>query len=129
MQKSSSSDEFKQFAVAITYPEPPSQMGDAANATVQAADYKPYPTSKNVPQVLKGSASNREKAQAGAIPGYQGDVSKSDTNCREGKGLQFFQNGTVFDGYFSNNTFIKGRMIDAQGCQLIGTFVDGKLQG
>jgi hypothetical protein len=36
-----------------------------------------------------------------------------DKTVREGKGLQFFSNGTVQDGYFEANQFIKGRLIDA----------------
>lgn len=38
-------------------------------------------------------------------------------------------NGTVFDGYFQNNSFIKGRMIDSQGGLITGTFVNEKVSG
>ena len=34
----------------------------------------------------------------GELPGYTGDVLKSDNTIREGKGLQQHVNGTVFEG-------------------------------
>jgi len=50
-----------------------------------AADYKNYPTAKNIPASLKGSGDQRIKAAN--MVGYTGDVLKSDTNTREGKGV------------------------------------------
>lgn len=47
---------------------------------------------------------------------------KSDTRVKEGKGIQYFSNGTVLDGYFQKNNFIKGRIIDVFGNQVSGSF-------
>jgi hypothetical protein len=40
---------------------------------------------------------------------------------RDGKGLQYFANGTVLDGFFEQDKFIKGRIIDAQGNKAQGS--------
>lgn len=73
-----------------------------------------------MPPSLKGTADQREKSTT--LPGYTGDVRKSDTNTREGKGIQIFANGTVQDGYFLADSFTKGRMIDAEGSMITGGF-------
>ena len=85
-------------------------------------DYKPYPTAKNIPASIKGKADQSQKSEE--LPGYKGDVLKSNTAVREGKGIQYHANGTVFDGYFQADQFIRGRMIDAEGNQVTGTFVE-----
>jgi len=38
---------------------------------------------------------------------------KSDPTIREGKGMQYYANGTVLEGFFEQNNFVKGRIIDA----------------
>ena len=65
----------------------------------------------------------------GDLPGYTGDVPKSDKTIREGKGQQLHTNGTVFDGYFYENRFIKGRMIDTVGTMITGSFINEKISG
>lgn len=78
---------FKQYMTTLKYPAAPSgDQGDSANSTTSVADYKSYPTSKNVPASLKGGADNREKS-TGQIAGYTGDVLKNDPTVREGKGM------------------------------------------
>lgn len=119
---------FKSYQVSITYPDLPTQPGDAVNAVTSATDYKTYPTAKNVPASLKGGADSREKS-SNVLPGYNGDVLKSDTSVREGKGVQMFTNGTVFEGYFQAGLFVKGRMIDAAGNTLTGNFASERLTG
>ena len=59
---------------------------------------------------------------SGEIAGYSGDVLKADLSVREGKGVQSFLNGTVMDGYFASNKFVKGRLIDSMGNQITGVF-------
>lgn len=116
MAKQLTADEqalFKQYMSDLKYPQGPnSQPGDAKNPVTQTPDYKNYPTAKNVPPSLKGGADQRIKATPGQLPGYTGDVLKADPEVREGKGVQYFTNGTVFDGYFKAGQFIKGRMYD-----------------
>jgi hypothetical protein len=51
---------------------------------------------------LKGGADQRVKSN-GEIAGYSGDVLKADQSIREGKGMQFYLNGTVMEGYFAGN--------------------------
>ena len=63
----------------------------------------------------------------GELPGYTGDVLKSDNTIREGKGQQQHVNGTVFEGYFFENRFIKGRMIDAVGTMITGSFANERI--
>ena len=69
---------------------------------MQASEYKTYPTGKNLPASLKGGADQRVKSN-GEIAGYSGDVLKADQSIREGKGMQFYLNGTVMEGYFAGN--------------------------
>jgi hypothetical protein len=118
---------FKSYIVQVKYPAPGTQKADAKNAVTSAADYKAYPTAKNVPPSLKGNADQREKSIS--LPGYAGDVLKSDTNTREGKGVQTFANGTVHDGYFVGGSFAKGRVIDAEGTMITGGFINEKISG
>jgi hypothetical protein len=87
--------------VPIRYPAAGDIKADAKNVVTSAADYKNYPTAKNIPASLKGSADQRVKATN--LAGYTGDVLKSDTNTREGKGVQTYANGSVQDGYFLSN--------------------------
>lgn len=48
---------FESFLIEFQIPQTPkTQTGDSKNSTVQAPEYKNYPTSKNVPPVLKGGA-------------------------------------------------------------------------
>ena len=89
---------FKSYIVPIKYPSPSTDKKDSKNEVTTPSDYKTYPTAKNMPASLKGGADQREKSIS--LPGYTGDVLKSDTNTREGKGIQYFANGTVMDGYF-----------------------------
>jgi hypothetical protein len=118
---------FKSYIVPVKYTVPGTQKADAKNAVTSATDYKAYPTAKNLPPSLKGNADQREKSIT--LTGYTGDVLKSDTNTRVGKGVQTFANGTVQDGYFLANSFVKGRMIDAEGSILTGGFVNEKISG
>lgn len=112
---------FKEFIAHLKYPQPPNERGDGLNTLIDK-DYKPYPTAKNIPASLKGKADQSQKSEE--LPGYKGDVLKSNTAVREGKGIQYHANGTVFDGYFQTDQFIKGRMIDSEGNQVTGTFVE-----
>lgn len=69
---------------------------------------------------MKGGADGRVKS-SGVPAGYVGDVLKG-TETREGKGMQSFTNGTVLDGWFYQDKFVKGRMIDCKGNKLQGNF-------
>jgi hypothetical protein len=46
---------FKSYIVPIKYTTPGTQKADAKNAVTSAADYKAYPTAKNLPLSLKGN--------------------------------------------------------------------------
>lgn len=118
---------FKSYIVPVKYPTPGNTKADSKNPYTSAADYKAYPTAKNMPASLKGGADQREKSTT--LPGYTGDVLKSDTNTREGKGVQTFANETVQDGYFQANAFVKGRLIDADSTIVTGAFKDEKVMG
>lgn len=48
---------------------------------------------------------------------------------REGKGIQYFTDGSVVEGYFQADQFVKGRLIDVNGNILTGSFQNNKLTG
>ncbi len=103
-----------------SYPEAPEGVPEVQNATVFASGYKAYPTSKNQPAALKNNANSLVKAKN--LAGYDGNVVSTDEKCREGKGVQQFTDGTVLDGYWQGNRFIKGRLVTATGVTLTGVF-------
>ena len=46
---------FQSYLIEFQIPQTPTTpAGDGKNSTVQAPDYKNYPTGKNIPPVLKG---------------------------------------------------------------------------
>ena len=108
------------------YPTAPFGVSEVKNPAVAATGYKAYPTAKNVPPGLKASTDKRVKS---AFDGYTGEVLESDTSTREGKGTQCFQDGSVLDGYWQANLFIKGRLISPEGTTLAGGFKDSQLCG
>ena len=69
---------FLSYLIEFQIPQTPTTpAGDGQNSTLQAPDYKNYPTGKNVPPVLKGGADQRVKS-TNEIAGYIGDVLKAD---------------------------------------------------
>ena len=116
-------DKIKSLLIPFAFPvlpTAPEGVPEIKNATVAAAGYKAYPTSKNQPAALKNNANSLVKAKD--LAGYDGNVLSTDDQCREGKGTQQYLDGTVLDGYWQGNKFIKGRLVTANGVTLTGVF-------
>ena len=67
----------------------------------------------------------------GQVKMYQlGPDKRSMEGCREGRGTQFFQDGSYYEGYFVSDTANrKGRLIFCDGDMYLGDLVDNSMNG
>lgn len=83
------------------------------NPVYSSKDYKAYATSKNVPAELKGQLTNLTKSST-QTAGYDGQFFDASMKQRHGKGVQQYQDGTVCDGYWREDQFVKGRLMQCK---------------
>jgi hypothetical protein len=77
----------------------------------------------STPQEIKDRESVERKKKMLPDQGYFGEMSVID-NKREGKGKQFYDDGTLFEGYFIDDGPVQGRYFFQNGDVYIGSLVD-----